>query len=381
MKEILIFGSTGSIGKNALDVVRLNRKKIKVLGLCAYGNIEHIKRQINEFSPSYVCVVDKNQARKLNGKRKKIKLFVGYEGLEEFSKINCDISLMAISGISGLKPLITSMNHSKRIALANKEAVIAAGSFIFSKAKECNTEIIPVDSEINALFQLLKMRDEYLDKVYITASGGSLRKYTLKKLRDITVKQVLSHPTWKMGNRITVDSATLVNKAFEVIEAHFFFGLPYKDIRVIIHRESAVHALVQFADKAIFACLYPPDMKIPIASALFYPCRVKGSKAMDFKKEFCLTFEPVNYKKYPLLLTLQLAAEREDNSLAILNACDEVAVEYFLKEKIKFGAIYKVMDYMFEHYPSRKLNNLEDVFHWDHWARIKAKEHIDARYC
>ncbi|UCC95563.1 MAG: 1-deoxy-D-xylulose-5-phosphate reductoisomerase [Candidatus Omnitrophota bacterium] len=377
MKKVMIFGSTGSVGKSALDVLRAQRKQFKVHGLCAYRDIKTLSSQIEEFLPKYVCVVDEGQAQRLKERiNTKVKILKGSPGLEEFSHLESDVSLMAISGISCLKPLFTNIQYTKRVALANKESIVAAGDFLFSHAKRHTTEIIPVDSEINALFQLFKMKDDHLHKVYLTASGGALSNCRKKSLKNIQAKDVLAHPTWRMGRRITVDSATLVNKGFEVVETHHFFDVPYENIDIILHRQSMIHALVEFKDKTLFACLYPPDMRIPISFALRYPLRVPHFQGIDFTKEFFLSFKPLNHAQYPLFQIVGEAAKRKDNALAILNACDEVAVDYFLKGKIKFTDLYRAMGYMFEHYPSKKIKSIEDVFYWDNWAREKIQQYL-----
>ncbi|MCK9573759.1 MAG: 1-deoxy-D-xylulose-5-phosphate reductoisomerase [Candidatus Omnitrophica bacterium] len=375
MKTINIFGSTGSIGKNTLDVIRKNKKDFKVLGLCTHSNVGALCAQIKEFSPSYVCVVNEESAGKIKHLNKKIKLFKGEIGLREFSSINCDTSLMAISGISALKPLMINIEHAKKIALANKESIVTAGDFVLDKAKRFKTKILPVDSEINALFQLSASQNNF-SKVYLTASGGALFDYKPKDLSRVCVKTVLSHPTWRMGRRITIDSATLVNKGFEVVESHQFFNLPYENIGIVIHRESNVHALVEFKDKTLFACMYPPDMRIPISFALSYPKRIDALQTLNFKGKLSLTFEPLRVRQFPLLDIVLNGAKRGGNSLTVLNGCDEVAIEYFLGNKIKFTDIYKAMNYMFSHYKQAKLKTLDDVFYWDTWAKEKTKEYL-----
>ncbi|MCK9616082.1 MAG: 1-deoxy-D-xylulose-5-phosphate reductoisomerase [Candidatus Omnitrophica bacterium] len=377
MKTINIFGSTGSIGKNALDVIRKNKKDFKVLGLCAHTNIDALYAQIKEFSPSYVCVVNEESAEKIKNLSKKIKLFKGQIGLYEFASINCDISLMAISGISALRPLMINIEHAKKIALANKESIVTAGNFVLNKAKQFKTKILPVDSEINALYQLFTPQSNF-SKVYLTASGGALFDYKPKDLNKVCVKTVLSHPTWRMGKRITIDSATLVNKGFEVVESHYFFNLPYENIDIVIHRESNVHAFVEFKDKTLFACMYPPDMRIPISFALSYPKRIDALQTPNFRGRFSLSFEPLHAKQFPLLDIILKGAKRGGNSLAVLNGCDEVAIEYFLSNKIKFTDIYRAMNYIFSHYKQARLKALDDVFYWDNWAKEKTKEYLRA---
>lgn len=383
MKKVLIFGSTGSVGKSALEVIRRDKLKFKVIGLCANKDIKTLLKQAKEFKPSYVCVTDEKQAGVLEKELKlKVKLFKGQQGLEEFSALPSDISLMAISGISCLRPLFINIPRAKRIALANKESIVAAGSLVFKEAKKYNTEILPVDSEINAFFQLIKANNSIktakdFRKVYITASGGSLADCSKKDLSRVSVEKVLAHPNWKMGQRITVDSATLVNKGFEVIETHFFFKIPFEKIDIIIHRESMIHALVEHKDSTLFACIYPADMKVPISFALYYPQRSVEFKGVDFKSSFSYTFSPVCFKKYPLLKIILDAAKKKDNSLAVLNACDEVAIDYFLKKKIKFNVIHKAMEHIYAKYPKHRIKKIDEVFYWDNWAREKTKEYLD----
>ncbi|MCM8787605.1 MAG: 1-deoxy-D-xylulose-5-phosphate reductoisomerase [Candidatus Omnitrophica bacterium] len=381
MKKVIIFGSSGSIGKNALDVIRKSKNNFKVIGLCVYKDVETLFAQAKEFLPENVCIVDKTHFHKIKDLPKKIKVFMGKDGLNDFSKISSDISVMAIAGLSCLEPFLHHIPYTKRIALANKESIVTASRFVFKEAKKYNVEIFPIDSEINAIFQFFsldkKILKNNLNKVYITASGGSLLNYRKKNLTSVKIKDVLSHPTWKMGKRITVDCATLVNKGFEVIEVHNFFGIPYEKIDVLIHRQSQVHALLELKDKTIIACLYPADMRIPISYALHYPERFYNNDGMDFKNKICFSFEPISFKKFPLLKLILEAAKREDNSLVILNACDEISIEYFLKKKIKFIHIYKALEYMFSIYPSTRLKTIEDVFYWDNWAREKTKEYLD----
>lgn len=378
MKKVLIFGSTGSIGRNSLDVIKRAGRDFKVLGLCVNSDIKGLKKQIKEFKPEYVCVANRECGNLLEaGLDKGIKVFKGDEGLETFASIRSDIAIMGISGIFCLKPLLISLRHSRRIALANKESIVAAAPFVFEKAQQAGVEIIPVDSEINALFQLFNNRRSNFSKVYITASGGALIDYKRCQLKKVGIREVLSHPNWKMGRRITVDCATLVNKAFEVIEAHRFFSVPYEKIGVIIHRESVMHALVELEDNTVFACCYPPDMKTPIAYALYYPIRPAVCAHSVFGRKFSLSFEGINYNKYPLFTMIMAAARKEDNSLIALNACDETAVKYFLAGKIKFTDIYKAMDYIFTHYPVEKIKEIKDVYYWDEWARRKTEQYIN----
>jgi len=380
MKKVLIFGSTGSIGKSALSVIRESKGKFKVIGLCANRDSDTLYSQIKEFHPWFVCLRDEGKAKSLKKRLGKgIRFFSGQKGLEEFSSISSDIAVMAIAGISSLKPLLIAVANSKRIALANKESIVTAGLLVFNRAKKFNTQILPVDSEINALFQLIGASgcQDDLRKVYLTASGGALAGYSKSRLAKVGVKKVLDHPTWKMGKRVTIDSATLVNKGFEVIETHYFFGLDYKKIDIVLHKESAIHAFLECKDNTLFACLYPPDMKIPISHALCYPKRLNSREGINFKRSFSYNFKPLNYKDYPLLKIILQAAKKGDNSLVILNAVDEVAIDYFLKKRIKFIDIYKVIERIFKNYESSKIKGVGDIFFWDDWARKKAEEYLN----
>lgn len=385
MKQVMVFGSSGSVGKNALRVIDSDRRNFKVQGLCVNSDIATVKDQIERFRPSYVCIRDEKEAAKLERilATKRITVFKGESGLEEFARIPSDISVMAITGISCLRPLLANLRYTKRVALANKESVVTAGPLVFEAAKASGTQIIPVDSEINALYQLIGPGSERLSnnssvrKVYLTASGGALAGYARRYLATVTPERVLRHPTWKMGPRITVDSSTLINKAFEVIETHYFFHLAYTDIDIILHKESFVHALIEFVDNTLSACMYTPDMKTPIAYALYYPERLSAEKDRNFSKPFCCSFSPLDTRKFPLMELVLKAAARADNGLVVLNACDEVLVEHFLAKKISFGDMYKVMKSISRRYLSQKINTIDDVFFWDLWARVKTKEYIE----
>jgi len=379
--KILLFGSTGSIGRTSLEVIKRDRD-LKVLGLCTYRNTNLLLKQIKEFMPKYICVIDKKEG--LDFKKyipKNCKFFYGESGLEEFCTLKSDISIMGISGISCLKPLIKNIPYTRRVALANKESIVIAGDFVFKEALKYNTEIIPVDSEINALFQLLKKFNcNDFNRIYITASGGALFDYKISDLKNVTLKKVLSHPTWNMGKRITIDSSTLVNKAFEVIEAHYYFNIPFEKIDIVIHRESKIHALLELKDNTIFACVYDNNMSIPIGFSIYYPKLFLSKNRIDFKNKFYFSFQPLDRKTFPLFYLILDAKKRDDNSLVLLNAWDEIAIDYFLNKKINFLGIHRALNYIFKNYPKGKIEKLEDIFYWDNWARVKAKEYLE-RLC
>jgi len=377
-KKILIFGSTGSIGKSALDVAWADKKNFSVLGLCANSDTAALLEQVKKYNPKYVCIVDEQSALKIKSCLPKgVVLFSGLSGLDEFSSIKADISVMAISGIACLRPLYRNIEYVKHIALANKEAVVAAGDLIFNKAKKFSTKILPVDSEINSLYQLLE-GEKQCAQLYLTASGGALYEYSPAQLKKVTAAQVLAHPTWKMGKRITVDSATLVNKAFEVIETNRFFGIDYDDIDVVVHRQSYVHAILRRQDGTFFMCVYPPDMKMPIAHAMYHPHTAKINNVPDaFDKNLLFTFEPLNMAQFPGFSVVLDAAKKGGNYLAAINACDEVAVEAFLSGKICFMDIVKILEYVYQRLPCKKVVSVEDILYWDNRARQEAVKYLE----
>ncbi len=378
MRDLMIFGSTGSIGRSTLDIIRRDRKNFKVKGLMVNKNIALLQKQIKEFIPSYVCVADERKAGLIKDKIPRgINFFYGPEGVREFSSVKSDISVMGIVGISSLEPLLINLPFTKRMALASKEPLVVAGGIVKEAIKDTGAELIPVDSEINALFQLFQgVKREYVSKVYLTASGGPLLECSREDLKRVTVCKVLSHPTWKMGARISVDSATLVNKAFEVMETHFLFDMDYNDIEIVIHRQSQVHALLQMRDYNFLACLYPPDMRLPLAFSLYYPFRYSfGEGKFPFYNK-SISFEKVNLGKFPLLSIVLEAAKRGDNFPVVVNAADEVAIKYFLGGKIKFYDIYRVVREVYRKVRLKKVNDFADVIYWDGWARQVTEEVI-----
>jgi len=384
MKTVNIFGSTGSIGRFTLDIIRSRKQQFRVQGLCANNNIALLKKQIKEFSPRAVCLVNETKADKI----KKIlpagtKFFYGESGLKEFSLLKADLAVMAISGLACLKPLLSALAVCPRVALANKEAMVCAGPMIKRKAKKYGTILLPVDSEINALFQLLGLiRKKELDKVFITASGGALFDFSKNRLKKATVKDVLAHPTWSMGKRITVDSATLVNKGFEVVEAHHFFGLDYSQIETVIHRESLAHAFIKSKDGIYFSCMYDPDMRLPIGHALMWPQRLEQSRPKEmFSSRFkACTFRALDRSRFPLFSAVLEAGQKGGNSLTVLNACDETAIEYFLQGRISFSVLSEIILEISSHTEYSRSGSLKEILHWDSLTRRKTKELIEWKY-
>ena len=349
MKKIAILGSTGSIGTQALEVVREN-KDIEVLGLAAGNNIKLLERQIREFHPKMAAVWSEERAKELreNVKDLNIKIVSGMEGLIELSVMEeSEILVTAIVGMIGIRPTIEAIKAGKDIALANKETLVTAGHIIMPLAKEYQVAILPVDSEHSAIFQSLQGgQEKALHKILLTASGGPFRQKTREELLNIQVEDALKHPNWEMGRKITIDSSTLVNKGLEVIEAKWLFDVSLDQIEVVVHPQSIIHSMVEYVDGAIIAQLGTPDMKLPIQYALYYPERrfLPGDR-LDFAALSKLTFEKPDMETF-YGLRLAFEAGKEGGSLpTVFNAANELAVSKFLERKIKYLEIPEIIEH------------------------------------
>ncbi|MDO4690545.1 MAG: 1-deoxy-D-xylulose-5-phosphate reductoisomerase [Fusobacterium sp.] len=382
MKKILILGSTGSIGRNSLELVRNNRTKYEIVGLSGNSNITLLEKQIEEFYPKYVCVGNEKDRENLENKYKGIKFFVGDKGLAEISKIaEYDIILTAVSGSIGIDATVEAIKREKRVALANKETMVSAGFYINRLLKQYkNAEIIPVDSEHSAIFQSMQgFRKEDIKKLILTASGGSFRGSSLDDLKNVTVEQALKHPNWSMGRKITIDSSTLVNKGLEIIEAHELFGLSYDRIDVIVHPQSIIHSMVEYIDGSIISQMGVPDMKTPILYALSYPKKDFNSaiETMDFKKYSNLSFEEVDRKVFRSIDLAYRAGRGGHTLTTVFNAANEVAVDLFLKGKIKFLEIYSIIEESMDEHSIINLDRddaLDIIKNVDREIRIKVRE-------
>ncbi len=379
-KNIVILGSTGSIGTQALEVVE-NLKNINIIGLSTNTNIGILEEQIRKFKPIYVCVMDIEKANilKENIKDTNTQVLTGEEGLIKLATLEqIDTVLNSLVGNIGLLPTIYGIKAKKYIALANKETLVSAGELVMKEAKKYNVNVYPIDSEHSAIFQCLQgNKYEEVEKIILTASGGPFREHT--SLDNVTLQQALNHPNWSMGKKITIDSATLMNKGLEVIEAKWLFNIDIDKIDVIIHPQSIIHSMVEYKDSAIMAQLGTPDMKVPIQYALAYPSRVKNNfEKLDLLKHNNLTFKKPNYDLFPCLKYAFEAIKIGGTMPCVLNASNEIAVEYFLNEKIKFTEIPKIVYKTIEEYKSKnKLDyNLEDVLQADKFAREFAKNLI-----
>lgn len=349
MKKIAILGSTGSIGVNALNIIRKAKDKFQVVALSGHGNYKLLLDQIEEFKPLYVSIGTEIGYEKIKEKFPNINIFLGDEGLKKIGSLDdYDILLTAISGAVGIDATVEGIKKSKRIALANKETMVAAGDYINKLLKEYpKAKIIPVDSEHSAIFQsMLGGRREEVSKIIITASGGTFRGKKIDDLKNVKVEDALKHPNWSMGKKITIDSSTLVNKGLEVIEAHQLFGVSYDEIEVVVHPQSIIHSMVEFKDSSVIAQLGVPDMKLPIQYAFTYPNREANVvlDKLDFKKLSTLTFEQPDNETFKGIELAFKAGRIGGTMPAVLNAANEVAVELFLEGKIKFLEIYEIIE-------------------------------------
>ncbi len=380
-RGVAILGSTGSIGTSTLQVLRRQRERFRVVALTAHSNAELLEGQVAEWHPAYVGIVNGG------GVLKDSLTVVGrgaWEGgtgnaclVEAATHPDVGIVVNAIVGAAGLEATLAALRAGKRVALANKEALVMAGELVTEAARAGGGEIVPVDSEHSAVLQCITgRRPGELARLILTASGGPFRTWTPERLAGATVAEALQHPTWKMGKKITVDSATLVNKALEVIEAHFLFGLPYPAVQVVVHPQSVVHAFVEFVDGSVLAQVGFPTMELPILYALTHPERVpdRGAKRFDPVEAGALTFEPVRPELYPAYALGRAAGEQGGTAPAAFNAANEVAVQLFLEGRIRFGKIAETIERVLAaHWPS-SARSLEDVLSADAAARRLARE-------
>lgn len=365
MKKIAILGSTGSIGTQTLDVVRAN-KDIRVLGISAGRNIKKLEEQAREFSPRLVAVWDEAAAAELRVKLQdtEVRVVSGMEGLLELAAMEeTEILVTAIVGMLGIRPTIEAIKAGKDIALANKETLVTAGHLIMPMAKEYGVQILPVDSEHSAVFQALNGENKKeIHKLLITASGGPFRGKKREELKKVTLADTLKHPNWVMGQKITVDSATLVNKGLEVMEAKWLFGVELEQIQVVVQPQSVIHSMVEFEDGGIMAQLGTPDMRLPIQYALYYPHRrYLDGERLDFAKLGQITFEEPDMDTFSGL-PMAIQASREGGSMpAVFNAANELAVKKFLHEEIGFLDIYDIIGQSMERHKKVESPDLEEI--------------------
>ena len=370
-RKISILGSTGSIGTQALEVIEKLQDKFEIIALAGGNNTELLKQQTLKFKPKYICA---NKELKIDG----IKTLHGTEGLEEIcSNKENDIILVAVSGKIGLKPTLKAIENGIDIALANKETLVMAGDIVMNAAKKAGVKIIPVDSEHCAIHQCIKDIAQ-VEKLIITASGGPFLHKTVEDMKNATVEQALAHPRWNMGRKITVDSATLINKGLEIIEAHHLFNMPYDKIDVVIHPQSIVHSAIEYVDGSVIAQLGLPSMHIPIQYAITYPERFEGikSKSFSFSEIARLDFEKPDYEKFPGVKMAYFAGNTGGSMPVCFNASNEEAVFAFLNGEIKLYDIYTIVEKMMSSHSTINNPSIDEIFAIDEEIRRKTKELI-----
>ena len=374
-RKISIIGSTGSIGRQALEVIEKLQDKFEIIALTGGANVELLREQALKFKPKYVCVGNsKGEKLDIAG----VKTLYGQEGLEEIcSNKENDIILVSVSGKVGLRPTLTAIDNGIDIALANKETLVMAGDIVMPRAKEKGVNIIPVDSEHCAIHQCIKDISK-VDKLIITASGGPFLHKTIDDMKNATVAQALNHPRWSMGKKITVDSATLMNKGLEIIEAHHLFNMPYEKIDVVVHPQSIVHSAIEYVDGSVIAQLGLPSMHIPIQYAITYPERFEGikSKSFSFADIARLDFEKPDFEKFPSVKMAYEAGKIGGSATVCMNAANEEAVFAFLEDKIKLYEIYQITSKMMEQHHLVKKPSIDEIFEIDKEVRVKTRELI-----
>ncbi|SHG93481.1 1-deoxy-D-xylulose-5-phosphate reductoisomerase [Tepidibacter thalassicus] len=380
MKNIAILGSTGSIGTQALEVIRNNKDDFNIVALAVNTNIYKLLEQIKEFKPKIIAVYDEDKAKKLKEilpNNINIEIYWGMEGLKAIASLEeVDILITALVGMIGLIPTLEAINKGKTIALANKETLVTAGSLVMKKAKEKGVNIIPVDSEHSAIFQCLNGEDnKSIEKLILTASGGPFRNKTKEELLTVTKNEALKHPNWSMGKKITIDSATLMNKGLEVIEARWLFDIDGDNIDVLVHPQSIIHSMVQFKDSSVIAQLGNPDMKLPIQYALSYPNRIYSNfERLDLVKISSLTFEKPDMDTFPCLKLAYESLKNGGTYPTVLNAANEVLVSEFLNDNIKFYDIPLYIEKALEKHSCVNNPTLEEILYVDNWSREFIKE-------
>ncbi len=381
MKTITILGSTGSIGQQTLEVTREIGTEINIFALTANSSVDLLFKQIKKFKPKYTVLMNENKANELKYRLNDFPTTVlsGMEGLIKVTTAKeVDLVVNAVVGSVGVKPTYEAVKAKKDIALANKETLVTAGNIIMAEAAKNDVDILPVDSEHNAIFQALQgEKSSYLKRIILTASGGPFREYSKQELDEVTVEQALDHPNWDMGGKITIDSATLMNKGLEVIEAKWLFDLSYDEIDVVVHPQSIIHSLVEYKDHSVLAELGLPDMKVPIQYALTYPKRAGNNlEPLNLAAIGELTFEEPKRDLFPCLNYAYQAGKAGGTMPAVLNAANEVSVSAFLDNKINFVDIPKIIEATMSKHKKIEQPELSDIFEADKWAREQAKKEV-----
>ena len=371
MKNIGILGSTGSVGKQALDVARNHKDKFKIKFITAHSSVDELINQSQEFSPEYICIYDKSKYNQLKNNVNTKNILVGHDGLMELCQLSgTDVILNAIVGYNGLEPTLKIIESGVDIALSNKESIVQAGHLVTKLAKSKDVNIFPVDSEHSALWQCMVGEEKNnIRKIILTASGGPFRTLEAHKFSDITVKQALNHPNWDMGPKITIDSATMMNKGFEMIEAYWLFNIDAKNIEIVVHPQSIIHSMVEYIDGSIKAQLSNPDMRLPIQYALSYPDRYElNDLKFDIEKFSKLDIQPVNLNKFKCVKLAFDAINSKKSYPVVLNVSNDLAVELFLKEKISFTQIPEIIEECMNNHNCIDSPTLSDILSLTKWT-------------
>ena len=375
--KVVVLGSTGSIGVQTLDVIDKHRDRFELLGIAARDEVSLMLEQARKYKPTVIAVGDASCYKEMkNSAATDAVVLSGLEGLCELAAWPAaDIAVIAVSGAIGITPTLSALKAGKRVALANKETLVAAGDIVMEQAQQYKSALIPVDSEHSAIFQCIKGEERYLKRIWLTASGGPFKDWEKKQLEGVTVERALQHPTWAMGPKITVDSATLMNKGLEVIEAHHLFGINYDRINVVVQRESIIHSLVEFLDGSFLGHLGSHDMRIPIQYALTYPQRLASSAAeLDLTLLGALHFEAPDLLRFPALGLAFQAGQTGGTMPAVLNAANEVAVNKFLSREIGFTQIAILVEKVMEAHDLVSKPDLDCILRADTWARQRSQD-------
>jgi len=381
MKKVILLGSSGSIGESTCKVARALPEKMKLVGLGVAKSTDRMLEQAKEFGVKALAVSDLKAAEKVKSHLPQgTQFYPGPEGLARMvEETEADMVLVAIVGTAGLAPALAALRSGKDLAVASKEILVLAGSAVMAEAKKRKKQVLPVDSEHNAIFQcLVGANEKEVRKVILTASGGPFRQSSAQAMEKVTLAQALKHPTWSMGQKITIDSATMFNKGLEMIEAHWLFGLPMRQVDVVVHPQSIVHSLVEFIDGSVLAQLSVTDMCFPIQYAVTYPERMpSGLPPLDLAKLGTLSFEQPDEKRFPALRLAREAGEQGGTLPGVLNAANEVAVEAFLAERISFPRIWGMVEEVMKKHRTEKEPTLDAIIDADRWARGEAKSRLE----
>jgi len=391
VKGICILGATGSIGVNTLDVAARHPDKYKIVALSANGQVDRLVEQCEQYQPEYAVMANEKAAEELEkvlkNKNSSVQVLSGMEGLEKIASLpQVDYVMAAIVGAAGLKPTLAAARAGKRILLANKEALVMSGQIFMDEVKKNNAELLPIDSEHNAIFQCLPedyekgLAESGITKILLTGSGGPFRTKALNELENVTPDQACAHPNWSMGRKISVDSATMMNKGLEIIEACWLFNTNPDNIQVVVHPQSVIHSMVQYSDGSVLAQLGQPDMRTPIAHALAWPDRIEsGVEKLDFFSISKLEFEQPDYERFPCLRLAEESIRKGGTAPAILNAANEVAVASFLDNELKFTDIAHIVEQTLSNLTSRPADSLTEILEDDLSARKEAEQLIKLR--